>query len=106
MMDVIKTAAFFAKLPRSRLIKNPIKNPIKKLCCARASGLPEAHAEGAPVAAANDDRRGEVLHQHELAAAHVAPVGLQQERLGAGGDLSHRAVVEQAAVAAIGVVPD
>src|SRR5579883_748299 len=71
-----------------------------------ALGLPEAHAERAPVAAANDDGRGDVLHQHELAAAHVAPIGLQQERLGAACDLLHRTVVEQAAVAAIGVVPD
>src|SRR6266478_6434336 len=73
---------------------------------ADASTLPEAHAEGAPVAAADVNRCGEVLHQHEIAAAHVAPVGLQQERLGVRRHFSHRAVVEEAAVAAIGVVPD
>jgi len=58
------------------------------------------------VATADEDRRGQVLHQNEIAAAHVAAIGLQQERLGIGRDLLDRAVVEQAAVAAVGVVPD
>ena len=52
------------------------------------------------------DRRGQVLHQHEIAAAHVAPVGLQQERLGVRRHLLDRAVAEQPPVAAVGVVPD
>src|SRR5579862_2674910 len=59
-----------------------------------ASPLAESEAECAPVAAADEDRRGGVLHQHEIAAAHVAPIGLQQERLGVGCDPLHRAVVE------------
>src|SRR5579872_219125 len=59
-----------------------------------SSRLPKAHAECAPVAAADADRRGEVLHQHEIAAAHVAPVGLQQERFGIRRHLFHRAIVE------------
>jgi hypothetical protein len=38
----------------------------------------EIRTEGAPVAASHVDRGGQVLHQHEIAAAHVAPVGMQQ----------------------------
>ena len=34
--------------------------------------MPKTHAEGAPMAAAYGDARGEVFHQHEIAAAHVA----------------------------------
>src|ERR1700754_2554712 len=70
------------------------------------SALLEAHAECAPVATAHEDRRRQILDQHEIAAAHVAAVGQQQEWARAGCDLLHRAIVEQAAVAAIGVVPE
>src|SRR6202035_4623127 len=70
------------------------------------SGLTKAHAERAPVAAANVDRRRGVLHQHEIAATHVAPIGLQQKRLGVRRHLLPRPILEQPPVAAIGVVPD
>src|SRR5579863_4525330 len=70
------------------------------------SALPESQTKRAPVAAADKDRRGCVLHQHEIAAAHVTPVGLKQERLGVGRDSLHGAVVEEAAVAAIRIIPD
>src|ERR1700761_4678194 len=73
---------------------------------SRRSGKLETHAEGAPVAAADEDRRRQVLHEDEIAAAHVAPVGLQQERFCIGGDLLDVAVGEQPAVAAMGVIPD
>jgi hypothetical protein len=56
--------------------------------------------------AANPDRRRDVFQQNEIAAAHVASVGLQQERLGVRRHLAHRTIVEQPAVSAIGVVPD
>src|SRR5579871_1478962 len=74
--------------------------------CGKASGLPEADAEGAPMAATHKNRRGDVFHQHEIAAAHVAPIGLQQKGLSVGGDLLHRPILEQTPVAAMGVVPD
>ena len=41
-----------------------------------ASGRPAAQPQRAPVAPMNEDRRADVLHQQELAAAHVAAVGL------------------------------
>jgi hypothetical protein len=64
-----------------------------------------ADAQAAPVAAANDDGRRDVLHQGEDAAAEIAAIGLQQvgPRVAAGGQPD--AVVEQAPVAAVGVVP-
>ena len=39
------------------------------------------------MAGAHVNRGGDVLHQHEIAAAHVAPVGLQKKGLGVGGHL-------------------
>src|SRR5437588_11576887 len=70
----------------------------------RWSGLPEAHAESAPMAAADTDWRGEILHQNEIAAAHFTPVGLQQEGLRIRRHLLHRAVVEQPLVPAICII--
>src|SRR5258708_31729688 len=70
------------------------------------SGLPETHAERAPMAAANGDRRRDVFHQYEIAAAHVAPVSLQQKRFCICRHLFYRTIVEQPFVPAIGVVPD
>jgi len=51
------------------------------------------------------DGGGQVLHQHVLSPAHVAPVGLQQERTGVAGGLAAGAVVEKAAVATMRIVP-
>src|SRR4030081_752534 len=71
------------------------------LCAAKnpapfvGSGLPKTHAERAPMAAADVNRRGEVLHQDEIAASHFPPVCLQQERLGVVRHLANRAIVEQ-----------
>src|SRR6187399_3075489 len=65
----------------------------------------EADPECAPVASVHEDRRRQVLHEHELPAAHVAPVGLQQEGLRVGRDLLHRAVIEQAAITAMSGIP-
>jgi hypothetical protein len=58
------------------------------------------------MATANEDRRRQILHQHEITAAHVAAVGLQQQGLGIGSHLAHRSIAEQPPVAAIRVVPD
>src|SRR5580658_8464680 len=69
-------------------------------------GRAKADAEGAPMAAADEDRRGQVFDQHEIAAAHVAAIGLQQKTLRVVGDLLHGAVVVNAPVAAMGRVPD
>src|SRR5688572_407411 len=65
--------------------------------------IPAAHAT--PVATLDDDRRGGVLHQREGAATHVAAVGLDHERFFAAPGLEADAVVEDAAVAAVGGVP-
>ena len=55
---------------------------------------------------ADKNRRGEILHQNEIAAAHVAPIGLQQKGFAIGRHLLHRAIIEQPLVAAIRIVPD
>src|SRR3569833_391300 len=70
------------------------------------SGLAKADPEATPMAAANAERRRRILEQHELAIAHVAAVGLQQERRRAGGRLLSSALLENAPVPAIGRVPD
>ena len=57
------------------------------------------------MAAANDDRRRNVLYQHELATAHVAAVGLQQEGLQIASGGQTDPVVEEPAVAAVHRVP-
>src|ERR1700687_1156603 len=68
---------------------------LRREACVRVaavrSGLPETHAECAPMTAADVNRRRQVLHQDEIAAAHIAPVSLQQERLGVRSHLAHRA---------------
>jgi hypothetical protein len=51
------------------------------VCDAADLRLPKTHAEGAPMTAVDKDRRRQILHQHGIAAAHVAPIGLQQKRL-------------------------
>ncbi len=58
------------------------------------SGLPKAHAERTPTPAFDVNRRRQVFHQYKIAAAHVAPIRLQQERFGVGGDLFDRAIIE------------
>jgi len=63
----------------------------------------EANPKRAPVPAIDKNRRRQILHQHELATAHVAPIGLQQEGLGIGGDFLHGPVIEQPAIAAVGI---
>ena len=65
-----------------------------------------AHPQAAPMSAAHDDRRGDVLHQDIVPAAHVAPVGLQQDRLFVPGGAQPRPVIENPPVTAIGRVPD
>src|SRR6185369_6972364 len=64
-----------------------------------------AAPDAAPVSAFDDDRRGGVLHQREVAAAHVAAIGLHHERLLAAAGLEADAVVEDPTVAAVGGVP-
>ena len=51
------------------------------------------------------DGSGKILHQGEASAAHVAPVGLQQKGPGIASRRQSGAVVEDAAVAAVGGVP-
>ena len=57
------------------------------------------------VPATHADRCGDFLHQHELAAAEITPVGLQQDRFLVPTRSETGAVVEDAAVAAVGGVP-
>ena len=66
----------------------------------------EADAQAAPVTSVDDDRGRKVFHQAEIAAAHVAPVGLQQERLLVAPGGEPGAVIEDPAVAAISRIPD
>src|SRR5215831_20789198 len=89
---------------RAEARREKFRRDIRRETSGETSGLPDAHSERTPMAAADEDRRRQILHQHELASAHIAPVGLYEERPGAGGDLLHGAVVEQPPVAAIGVV--
>src|SRR5690349_16903514 len=75
----------------------------------RRDGVPlyfQPDPEAAPMPALHHDRRRQVLHHQELPAAHVPPVALQQERLAVARGGQPRPVVEDAAIAAIGVVPD
>src|SRR5688500_16203731 len=74
---------------------------------SRLSGMTEKKCVGlhlvtapdaAPVAAFDDDRGRRIFHQREIAAAHVAAVGLDHERLFAAPGLEADAVVEDAAV--------
>ncbi|EGE60775.1 hypothetical protein RHECNPAF_1340021 [Rhizobium etli CNPAF512] len=58
------------------------------------------------MAAAQADRSGDILHHHEIAAAHVAPIGLDEERRGAAAGGQADTIGEDAAIAAIGGVPD
>ena len=57
------------------------------------------------MAAADGDGGGDVLHQRVFPAAHVAPIGLQQEGLGVAPGGQTDAIVEDAAIAAVGGVP-
>src|SRR5256885_7423920 len=66
----------------------------------------EREADAAPVLAGDGDRRGRFLHHDEVAAAHVAPIRLQQEWPLVACRSESRAVVEDATVAAVGRVPD
>ena len=52
------------------------------------------------------DRGGQVFHYPKIAAAHVAPVNLQQERGGAAPGLQADAVVEYAPIAAMSGIPN
>src|ERR1700722_18929941 len=73
---------------------------------ARPSARSKADAEGAPVAAPDKDGGGQVFDQHEIAAAHVTAIGLEQKALRVVGNLLHGAVVVDAPVAAVGGIPD
>ena len=56
------------------------------------------------MAPCHEDRGGDVFHQDEIAAAHVAAVGLQQEGALVARRSEARAVVEDATPAAVGRV--
>ena len=62
-------------------------------------------SEAAPVAAEDADGSIHLLHHHDLAAAHVAGIGLHDERPGGARGRDAGAIVENPLVACIGGVP-
>ena len=53
-----------------------------------------------------DDGNGQVLHHGEVTAAHITAIGLQEKGFGIPGRAKARAISEEAAIAAVGGVPD
>src|SRR3569833_502017 len=82
--------------------------------CALASGIGASRPSGGtksypkcpPMAPAHENRRRQVLDQHEFPAPHVAAIGLQQKPFRIVGDLLDRTIVVDTTIAAVSRVPD
>jgi len=70
------------------------------------SGYFGAHAQTAPMAAANENRRRYVLDQFHTSAAEIAWIGLAQEFLGVARRHQPSHIVKNPTVARIGVIPN